>query len=104
MTQNEIIIPAFFAENGLTATSANHLSNIAKENYMAIERQMQAGVLQDGRRPYRWQRGDGCFVRNRSREVLPDREMGRGGMRMQEPDSVPARSYQGQGQAYEGFG
>ena len=23
---------------------------------------------------------------------------------MQEPDSVPARSYQGQGQAYEGFG
>ena len=40
MTQNEIIIPAFFAENGLTATSANHLSNIAKENYMAIERQM----------------------------------------------------------------
>ena len=40
MTQNEIKIPAFFAENGLTATSANHLSNIAKENYMAIERQM----------------------------------------------------------------
>ena len=40
MIQNEIKIPAFFAENGLTATSANHLSNIAKENYMAIERQM----------------------------------------------------------------
>ena len=40
MTQNEIKIPAFFAENGLTSTSANHLSNIAKENYMAIERQL----------------------------------------------------------------
>lgn len=42
MTQNEIKIPAFFAENGLTSTSANHLSNIAKENYMAIERQLAA--------------------------------------------------------------
>lgn len=39
-SKKTIIIPAFFAENGLTATSANHLSNIAKENYMAIERQM----------------------------------------------------------------
>ena len=37
-----------------------------------------------------WQRGDGRFVRNRSREVLPDKEMGRGGMRLQEPDSVSA--------------
>lgn len=40
MESKKTIIPAFFAENGLTATSANHLSNIAKENYMAIERQM----------------------------------------------------------------
>ena len=57
MESKKTIIPAFFAENGLTATSANHLSNIAKENYMAIERQMR-------------------FVRNRPREVLPDKEMG----------------------------
>ena len=29
MESKKTIIPAFFAENGLTATSANHLSNIA---------------------------------------------------------------------------
>ena len=40
MENKEKNIPAFFAENGITATSANHLSNIAKENYMAIEKQM----------------------------------------------------------------
>ena len=121
MTQNEIKIPAFFAENGLTATSANHLSNIAKENYMAIERQLaklefyrtavgliggsEETIVSCGTGPERFSRIRKCrFVRNRSREVLPDKEMGRGGMRMQEPDSIPAGSYQGQGQAYEGFG
>ena len=40
MENKEKNIPAFFAENGITSTSANHLSNIAKENYMAIEKQM----------------------------------------------------------------
>lgn len=40
MENKENKIPAFFAENGITATSANHLSNIAKENYMAIEKHM----------------------------------------------------------------
>lgn len=35
-------IPAFFTENGITSTSANHLSNIAKENYMAVEKQMSS--------------------------------------------------------------
>ena len=40
MENKEKNIPAFFAENGITATSANHLSNIAKENYMAIDKQM----------------------------------------------------------------
>ena len=30
MENKEKNIPAFFAENGITATSANHLSNIAK--------------------------------------------------------------------------
>lgn len=40
MENKENKIPAFFAENGITSISANHLSNIAKENYMAIEKQM----------------------------------------------------------------
>lgn len=35
-------IPVFFTENGITSTSANHLSNIAKENYMAVEKQMSS--------------------------------------------------------------
>ena len=40
MENKEMKIPAFFAEHGITSTSANHLSNVAKENYMAIEKQM----------------------------------------------------------------
>lgn len=42
MENKEMKIPAFFTENGITSTSANHLSNIAKENYMAVEKQMSS--------------------------------------------------------------
>lgn len=42
MENKEMKIPAFFTEHGITLTSANHLSNIAKENYMAIEKQMSS--------------------------------------------------------------
>ena len=42
MENKEMKIPAFFAEHGITSTSANHLSNVAKENYMAIEKQMSS--------------------------------------------------------------
>ena len=50
MENKEIKIPAFFAEHGITSTSANHLSNVAKENYMAIEKQ----VLRDNSREIFW--------------------------------------------------
>lgn len=42
MENKEMKIPVFFTENGITSTSANHLSNIAKENYMAVEKQMSS--------------------------------------------------------------
>ena len=42
MENKEMKIPAFFAEHGIISTSANHLSNVAKENYMAIEKQMSS--------------------------------------------------------------
>ena len=42
MENKEMKIPVFFAEHGITSTSANHLSNVAKENYMAIEKQMSS--------------------------------------------------------------
>lgn len=38
MEKKELVIPAFFGPQGLTAASANHIADMAKENYQAIEK------------------------------------------------------------------
>lgn len=38
MEKKELVNPAFFGPQGLTAASANHIADMAKENYQAIEK------------------------------------------------------------------
>ena len=90
MENKEKNIPAFFAENGITATSANHLSNIAKENYMAIEKQMAS--LEFYRTTvnffHRFGRRNRTFIRHFAGDVCPYRRLGQRDNSLQKSDSV----------------
>ena len=42
MEKNELSVPAFFGQQGLTAASANHIADIAKESYQAVEKRLSS--------------------------------------------------------------
>ena len=42
MEKKELVNPAFFGPQGLTAASANHIADIAKESYQAVEKRLSS--------------------------------------------------------------